>query len=295
MATTGMPERSMATGMPPVYHKAKGRVIACGPMRFRVVWAASLVAGSLASGCTAVYPELKTPTHPPVAGQPLDPPPADLKWIAFEGATVPPQTRDGRKWDSVGGEAPDPYAVLFIDGKEVIRTPVASNTLAPKWPDAPHGNYRFGDGDRIRVELWDSNPVNDHPIGVKELGSADEGGEIDVACDSGAHVRLALQPAHAIVGLGFNYELRTEGAVFVTRVLAESPAGRAGIKAGDQILALAGKPVATMSAPEVQSTLNQGHPGGIELKVQHDDKTVVDLTIKEGAIYPTFAEWGSVP
>lgn len=268
-------------------------------MRFRLALAVCLVAWPLASGCAAVYPELKTPTHSPVSGQPLDPPPAELKWIAFKGATVPAHTRDGRKWDAVGGEAPDPYAILFLNGKELIRTSVASNTLSPTWPDAPHGNFHFEGGDRLRVELWDSNPVNDHPIGVKDLGSADEdagdAGEIDIACESGAHIRLALQPAHALVGLGFNYELRTSGAAFVTRVLAESPAGRAGLKPGDQLLALDGKTVQTMTAPEVQSTLNQGHPGGLAIKLQHDDNSVVDVTIKEGAIYPTYAEWGAVP
>lgn len=267
-------------------------------MLSRAAFVASIFA-ILTSGCGAVYPELKTPSRPPVAGQPLDPPPAELKWIAFEGATVPPHTRDGRKWDAVGGEAPDPYAILFINGKEAIKTPIASNTLSPTWPAAPRGNFRIESGDRLRVELWDSNPINDHPIGVKDLAPDDSGageaGELDVACESGAHIRLALQPAHALVGLGFNYELRTEGAVFVTRVLAESPAGRAGIKVGDELVALDGKLVSAMSAPEVQSALNQGHPGGLAIRVRHDDKSVVEVTIKEGAIYPTFAEWGPVP
>jgi hypothetical protein len=245
--------------------------------------------------CSAVYPELRTPIHPPMKGQQeLESPPSDLRFLSFKGATVPPLTRDGRKWDAVGGEAPDPYAILFVNGKRLVKTTVQSNTLNPTWPDAPKGNFRIADTDRLRVELWDANPVNDHPIGVKDVGIIDDEtlrtGQMDVNCDSGAHVVLGIEPAHAQVGLGLFYELRTFDDVYVTRVLKESPAGRAGLKSGDQFVELGGKAVREMKPGEVQSTLNTPSVEGLSMRIRHEDGVELVLSLKEGAIYPLFDE-----
>jgi hypothetical protein len=259
--------------------------------------AAALLLASIAA-CSAVYPEVQTPVRQPDR-RPVEAPPKELVWIAFKGATVPAETRDGRKWGGdLGNSTPDPYAELFLNGQLLLKTPAQSGTMNPTWPNAPAGNFRLSEGDRFRVELWDSRAIHDHPIGIKEIGmisedevqTASEGG---VECDTGARVRVAFEPAHARLGLGFFYELRI-GEVYVTRVYEESPAGRAGIKPGDQVLTLDGKAVANLKTVEIQSILNTPHLEGVAMTIQHPHGSSLSLSLKEGSIYPLFSEIGTL-
>src|SRR5687767_14554841 len=212
----------------------------------------------LASSCGAVYPEVSAPVRVVPAGRELAPPPPDdLLFITFKSAEIPERTRDGRKWDSIGGSAPDPFAKLFINDKVLIITPVHSNTLKPTWPEQKRANYRISQRSRARLELWDSNALNNRPICVQNLDDLHEAasnGQLDVMCDSGARLTLTVDRAHARIGLGLYYELRTE-AVFVTRVIGESPAARAGISRGDEIVKIQGKEVKTMEEGEARSLI----------------------------------------
>lgn len=242
------------------------------------------------SACGAVYPEVRTPTRPPPAGVKLAPaPPEDLLYLKFQSAVIPGQTRDGRKWDSVGGAAPDPFAKLFAGGKELFQTSVQSNTLTPTWADSTGRNYRIPVGTPVRVELWDSNPINSHPICVKVVRSIHaeaHAGLLGIECDSGARVTLTVEPAHAKLGLGLSYEFRTE-SVYVTRVPVESPAARVGLKVGEQIVRIQGKDVKGLDEGEARSLINANAPTGVMLTVRRADGSVADLQLKDGPIYPT--------
>ncbi len=259
----------------------------------------ALAALTGAAGCPAVYPELSTRLRPPAAQQALDPPPPDdLRWIRFVDGRVPERTRDGRTWDqALGGGLPDPYARLLVNGKEVLRTSVQSDTLEPTWPGSPSGNFRIGPDDKLRVELWDANTINDKPIGVREIGrpSAEdrEAGQIRVELEGGGKLTLAFQPAHARIGLGLWYELRTT-TVFITRTMERGPAERAGIKKGDQVISIAGREVKTMSAGEVRSAFNAVPLAGVQLMVKHADGATETVKLVEGPIYPTFDQLGAI-
>ncbi len=260
--------------------------------KWLVVMGLALLGVPLA-GCPAVYPELHAPMHPPRKGAKLDPPPpSDLFFITFKSAEVPPKTPDGRSWDTTGGAKPDPYAILKVGGRELIHTPTRSNTLHPTWPGQTKANYVVKPGARVRVELWDSNPIDDHPICVKNVSDFRDGAEtgtLDVSCDSGAHITLQVEPAHARIGLGLYYELRTVD-IFISRVVKASPAGRVGLKKGDQILRIQGKDVSRMQEGDAQSLINANAPTGVALTVKHADGKVEDVTIKNGPIYPTRAD-----
>lgn len=251
-------------------------------------FAASALLG-LAS-CSAIYPELTTPVRTPPPGKLLDPPPPDdIYFIGFEGAHVPQKTPDGRNWDDTGGSAPDPMAKLFVGGREILRTPVQSNTFEPTWPNQKQGNYRIPHEAEVRVELWDSNPINNHPICVKDLKnleSSAETGKVTLRCESGATLDIVIEPARGKIGLGMFYELRRV-EVFVTRVLDESPAERAGLGPGVQILEIEGNPVDRMKKGEARSLINTHARTGLKLRVQHPNGRAEDLELKEGAIYPT--------
>lgn len=255
----------------------------------------SLLLATLAlCGCGAVYPQLNTPVRTPPAHVVLaPPPPEDLLFLKFAGAVIPTRTRDGRSWDSVGGSLPDAFAKLFVDGKLILETPVQSNTLSPTWPDQRKANYHVRLGATVRVELWDSNPINNHPICVSELhdvhSDALAEGSTPVSCSSGAELSLVVDPAHGKLGVGLYYELQRE-AVFVTRVLHESPAARAGLARGDQLLKIQGKLVKTMADGEAQSLINANAATGITFWVRRADKSELEISVKEGSIYPVVDE-----
>ncbi len=261
---------------------------------------ASVLLAVALAGCPAVYPELGTRTHTIPAGQPLDPPPPqEMHWIKFLSARVPAQTRDGRKWQSNGKASP--YAKLLVNGVELLHTSAESDTLAPTWPGAPHGNFKILPGDRLRVELWDTNPIDDKPIGARELGTAGDlqalDGRVHVDFEegtaSGGDVVFAFEPAHAVSGLGLWYELRTTGCT-VTRLLEGSPSERAGILPGDEVVRIGDREAKTMSPEELRSAFNAVPMDGLKVQVKHAGGAVTEVTLVEGPIYATFAQFGVI-
>src|SRR5262245_15343259 len=82
-----------------------------------------------AQGCVALYPEIGTNIRKITAEQALDPPPPeDLRWIRIVSGTIKDSMRDGRTWKEAIGKLPDPYAKLYINDAEVMRTNAKSET-----------------------------------------------------------------------------------------------------------------------------------------------------------------------
>jgi PDZ domain/C2 domain len=255
---------------------------------FRVF--SSLALALLVLDCGAVYPEVATPIRSlPSSVAQNPPPPADLLFIRFAGAQIPAKTRDGRIWDATGNALPDAFAKLIVDKKEILVTPVQSDTLRPTWRDQPIANYQIPEGATVRIELWDSNPIHNHPICVHDIDNIHQealsDANVEIACSSGARIEIIVDPAHARLGLGLYYELRTE-QVFVTRVLRESPASRAKLKRGDAILKIQGVDVAKMEEGQAQSLLNANASTGVVIRVKSPDGVEREITLKEGPVYP---------
>ncbi|MEO6599460.1 MAG: PDZ domain-containing protein, partial [Polyangiaceae bacterium] len=243
----------------------------------------------LLAGCGAVYPEIATPVRPAGERRLDPPPPEDIVFLKFANAQIPTRTRDGRQWDSVGGSAPDPFAKLLIQDREILVTPVQANTLNPTWPDQAVGNYRIPRNTPVRVELWDSNPINNHPICVEAisniLAEASNEQNIELRCDSGAMIEIVVQPAHAKFGLGLYYELGNDD-IHVTRVIAESPAARAKLRRGDQIVKIQGRDVKGMDPESARSVINSNVSTGVTFSIRHADGSEAEITLKDGPIYP---------
>lgn len=249
----------------------------------------ALLAGGLGAsvaGCAAVYPEITTPIRAVPPGRDLEPPPpADVLYIAISEVEIAGRTRDGRAWDE--GGLPDVYAKVFLDKNELFTTDVQRDTLTPTWPTAPKANYSVGESSLLTVELWDDNAVHSAPICSKTFRNlreeAVENGELRTICEGGTRIKLDLKPAEAQFGLGFFYELRAE-EVGITRVIPLSPAGRAGLKGGEQVVSVMGRPVKRMNSAELRSLINANAPQGVKMVVRGETGQK-DISIKEGPIY----------
>jgi hypothetical protein len=254
---------------------------------------AGVLLGLVAMGCAAIYPEVSTPIGQPPSGSTLKPePPDDYVYLYFKSARMPSHTRDGRAWGSAKDSLPSPYAILYIDGTEIWRTEVESNTLEPTWPNQKKENYRIDAKTKLKVEIWDDHGLFPHPIcqkEIKKLSNYIDVGEVEVDCTGGASFLLAVEPAHAMWGLGFYYELRTT-SVMISRVIAASPAGWAGLKPGDYIVEIMGKPISQLDSGQVQSAIRVNAGSGLTMKVRTGDSAPRQVEIKEAAIYPLAAE-----
>ena len=254
--------------------------------------ACALLALFGSSACAAVFPEVKTPLKTLDEGSELAPPPPDdLLYLYVQSADIPEKTRDGRGWDAVGGEAPDPVAKVFLNDVELFRTEVEANTFKPTWPEQPKANYRIPLHSKVRVEVWDINAIYNLPICVKKLRSLHDAsltGDLAVLCNGGARVILTVAPARPMLGLGFFYELHSRG-VAVTRVFQESPAGRAGMKKGDEIIDLMGKAVKGLNKGEAQSLVNANASIGVQMILKRGTEEI-SLKLKRGPGYGTAQE-----
>jgi hypothetical protein len=219
-------------------------------------------------------------------------PPANMLYLEFEKAAIPRETRDGRKWDSVGGNAPDPFAKVLVDDVEIIKTPTEPNTLHPTWPDQVRANYVIERGSKVVVELWDSNPIHNGPICRIDVDFIHEkAGETpsELLCNSGARVVLLVDHARPKIGLGMYYELQSQ-AVKVTRVIGQSPAARAGLGPGTEIVSIQGKPVDTLDPDQIRSLINANGQTGVQLDIRQPDGTSKQVELKEAAMYPKISE-----
>jgi C-terminal processing protease CtpA/Prc len=93
------------------------------------------------------------------------------------------------------------------------------------------------------------------------------------------------------VGAVFGKDNRT-GRVFVREVPADMAAARAGVQADDELLAIDGSPVVTMSAAEVHEKLAGDVGTKVTLKLRHPGSEPRDMVIERGPLRgePTLAE-----
>lgn len=242
-------------------------------------------AGSTA--CTGLYPSISTPLKPVPPGRELDPPPPpNVLYIAMGGVEIPNRTRDGRSWDELGSGKPDPFAIVYINDRELFRTPVESNTLSAKWPNAPKTSYQLPRGAKMRIEIWDDNAIHKKPICRKDVEGLEDHaltGSVDLVCEGGTEIHVIIKPAEAKFGLGFSYEFRSEG-VFVSSVMPLSPASRAGMRKGSQIMMVMGKSPKGQSEGTVQSWINANAATGLDLALS-PPSAQSKVQLKEGPIY----------
>jgi hypothetical protein len=233
-----------------------------------------------------------TKLMPAAKGVALDPPaPSSVLWVRPTAAVIPTRTAGGKLWDDVGGW-PDAFAVFTVNGREVMRTEVVTDSLKPKWV-YEGGNFEISAGAELRIDLFDADALKDIPIGSARFSAPTReelaSGELELDIGRRGLVRLAIAEAQALLGLGFDY-MFVRGDCVARQVLKHSPAGRAGMRVGDQIVNIAGRKVKAMGPKDVMSAFNAVPAKGILVVVLHEGGTTQSMTLLEGPVYPLHGE-----
>jgi hypothetical protein len=256
--------------------------------RTRNTLGAAALAGVLID-CAAVFPRYTTLARTPPAGLleggALNPPPEDIRRLTFVSAELPPSRPDGHTWDDDGD--PDLYAVLYRDGEEIYRTPVAQNTLRPTWRDASV-TVRLGPGSRLRIELRDEDGVVDETVARAELLSLPEGADgvtQPVRFDNEATLQLGSSAPHPSLGMGVTYEVH-ESYLRVLEVTPEGPGFSAGLRPGDRILAIDGRGVADLGEQGSRQGMDRAALRDVRLTVQREGGATIGVDVRLGAVYP---------
>ncbi|MBW2458461.1 MAG: hypothetical protein JRI68_28435 [Deltaproteobacteria bacterium] len=254
-----------------------------------IVLGLSLLACTSSTKRKAVW---ATKLVPASEGMKLDPPPpSGLLWMRPVAAVIPTRTAGGKLWDDVGGW-PDAFVVVTVNDREVMRTEVATDTLKPKWSH-PGGNFEVPSRAELRVDVFDADALEDIPVGSARFASPTQeelaSGEIELDIGRRGLVRVAIGDPRAQLGLGFDYML-FKGQLLARQVLKHSPAGRSGMRVGDDIVSIAGKKVKTLTPFGIKSAFDSVPAKGIQVVVLHEGGTTQSMTLVEGPIYALHGE-----
>jgi hypothetical protein len=263
----------------------------------RIVIIACMLIAGLACDQLRPKPRLATRLLGAPDGVSLDPPPPPhVYWLRVRSGKLPKLTVDNRPWDEVGAD-PDPFVVVSVNGKEILRTPAATDTIEPQWIE-PSGNFEIPDDAVVEVEVRDSDAVGDNLlIGRAKVGAptnADlQSGRMAVDIGRRAVIYIEVEPAHPMIGLGFDYWVQN-GELVIKEVWKHSPAGRAGMEPHDRIVQVAGRDVRKMSDRSAHSTINAITSKPIEVVIQKESGNTQTISLGVGPIYPLYSEHGEI-
>lgn len=201
--------------------------------------------------------------------------------LTLISAEVPPRQRTGLTWDN-DGSGPDTVMRLVVAGRIVWESPVMEDDNTPEWNITLPRNIAIDNADDVRFELWDVDQATSlDPIGVVRSRGLPSNALPDavarLATDSaGAIITIKVSTPAAHRGTGVRLFEERPDSLLVVEVEEYSPAGRAGIVAGDWIMSIDGKSVETLGAAAIGS-LSMASQRGYTLGVRNaagQDRTV---------------------
>ncbi|MEM9067048.1 MAG: PDZ domain-containing protein [Myxococcota bacterium] len=237
-------------------------------------------------GCA--YPRRSTSLSPVPPTTNVQAPP-DLLRLRFTSAVIPPRQRGDSSWDD-DGTPPDVFVRVYRNDEQMYESPIAEDTLAPAWEDAVTENLRIGGTDRVRIELWDSESIRlSEPIGIwrgRGLPStALPGADARVMLEGRAELQFRVVPPEAHRGTGIlEYEVRSS-ALYVTEVVPLSPAGRAGITEGTQILAIDGETIDALGEASAAGKISMASSRSSSVTVLRPDGRREDVQMDTGYVW----------
>ena len=203
--------------------------------------------------------------------------PANVVKFTLLSADIPDRANIGDPWDD-DGTPPDPYVRVLRNGQLVYESEPVRDTLRPVFNRTLRKNLRAGPRDTLRIELWDDDGGGDDSLGFWQgtglPSTALIGARSQVLLSSRATIEVQADAPMGHRGLGIEeYELRGSRLV-VVRVAEQSPAGRAGIRAGDSIVAIGGRRVDDMTDGEAASELSLAAERRSVIEVRRGERTM---------------------
>ncbi len=244
-----------------------------------------VLVSAAASGCA--YPRKSTPLSAATDSRGSEPDSPDDLWrLVVVSAEIPREKRSGLAWD--GADPPDPYVRLSVGDRELWKTETVEDQTHPRFDQSPPRNLALKRSERLRIELWDDDGMSSEPIGIYEgraLGEAILEADTILKLEGGATLTVRVEPPVPHRGLGIAlYELRKD-ALRILEVMPRSPASRAGLVAGDRVIAIAGRTIDELGPKGAESALVMAAPNQSELMVQGKDGKTRTVKLDRGHVW----------
>lgn len=236
------------------------------------------------AGLGCAYPRRSTSLCP--ATSDARPAPPDVWRLAFSTAVIPPRQRGDQPWDE-DGSPPDVFVRVYR-GEELVFESTPVEGLQPDL-GVTTPNLHLPSSQSSRIELWDADSVLPTVIGVwrgsgMPSGSMEDG-DTRIMLDGRSTVGFRVLPPTASRGAGIpTYEVR-RSSLRIIEVLEHSPAGRAGLVPGDEIVAIGGEPVAELGEARAAGALSRACSEATRLSVERADGRVEDLVLDRGYVW----------
>jgi membrane-associated protease RseP (regulator of RpoE activity) len=210
--------------------------------------------------------------------------------MELKAAEVPPRQRSGLAWDDDGDGLPDPFVRILIGDRLVYESETVDESLAPEWGSVLTKNIAVPAGSVLRVELWDRDGLTHDAIGTWSNqglpATALPDADARLLLEGGATLVFRVQRPRPHRGVGVRlYEFRGD-ALLVLEVEERSPAGRAGLRAGDRIVVIGGQTVDELGEARAATALSLASQ-------RHESLTVVresgreELELDQGYVWLT--------
>lgn len=208
--------------------------------------------------------------------------PSDVWWMTIVDAQIPQRNRGDSNWDE-GGGPPDPFVRVYRDDVLVFESSTQDNTIHPAWNQSLPRNIEIPSDTDFRIEVWDRDAVGADPIGIYRghgrPGNALPGVDARILLEGESTVTIRLEEPHAHRGVGISaFEVHGD-SLLVLGVEEHSPAGRAGIEAGDSITAIGGRTISDLGSNQATGALSMAGERRQSLTVRDaaGDEREVDL------------------
>ena len=247
------------------------------------------IVASYAGGCAYPHRSTSISTVGQIAGSEATPPP-DLWQLTIVSATLPAQKHGALPWDG-DGTGPDPFVRIYRGDTLVFETEAVSNAMDPIWKITLPKNVWFPRDKELRFEVWDQDDVTADPMGrfrstgLPPTALTDADARVTLDNDAVLVFRITRPVPNRGIGIA-NYEAQNSELV-VLEVLRHSPAARAGIVAGDSILAIGGRSVDELGPQGAASALSMAAADKKTLKVLSEDGKTRDVSLDDGYIWLT--------
>ena len=225
----------------------------------------------LAVVCGCAYARKETHTVPMAqSAVKLESRPRDMWTLKVLSAELPQAKPSGLPWDD-DGTGPDPFVRVFVNGREIWTSPVIENSTHPTWNATLPANVVVSHNTPLRIEVWDhDSQIKADPMGSISTeglpGNALPDAEARVTLDNLATLTIMAADPRPVRGVGLTVELHSD-ALRVIAVHPYSPASRANIRVGEDIVAINEVAVASLDSNEAFTRLSMVIDSGAPLTV----------------------------